>query len=102
MSESNRQCEEVEMSAWDDSQWTGYNAKVLNVFAGGGFAWVEVTYVDLGYVGWRRLLGDTVEDVSRVFDIATEAKGTGFLVALRATNASGPGGTAEITAIQSV
>ena len=76
--------------------------RVLNVFTGGGSTWIEVTYVDLGYVGWRRLLGDTVEDVSRVFDIATEAKGIGFLVSLRATNGSGPGGTAEIAAIQSV
>jgi hypothetical protein len=90
------------MSAWDDSHWTGYNAQVLNVFVGGGTAWIEFKYVDLGYVGWRRLLGDTVEDVSRVFDIAIQAKATGFLVALRATNGSGPGGTAEITALQSV
>jgi hypothetical protein len=90
------------MSAWDDSHWTGYNAQILNVFAGGETAWIDFRYVDLGHVGWRRLLGDTVEDVSRVLAIATAAKQSGFLVAIRATNGSGPGGTAEITAIQSV
>lgn len=90
------------MSAWDDSHWTGYNAQILNVFAGGGSTWIEFKYVDLGYVGWRRLLGDTAEDVSHVLDIATDAKAAAYFVALRATNGSGPNGTAEITAIQSV
>ncbi len=33
--------------------------QILNVFPGGGNTWVEFKYVDLGYVGGRRLLGDT-------------------------------------------
>jgi hypothetical protein len=89
------------MSAWDDSNWVDYDAQVLNVFAGGGTAWIEYRY-SIWYVGWRRLLGDSVEDVSRVLQIATTAKQSQSTVRVRATNASGPGGLAEITAIQTL
>jgi hypothetical protein len=29
------------MSAWDESQWIDYEATIINVFAGGGTAWIE-------------------------------------------------------------
>ena len=83
------------MSLWDDSQWTAYNAQILNVFAGGGNAFIEFRYT-IGYVGWRQIVGDSIEDVNRVLGIATMAKQTSGMVALRATN---PG---QITAIQSL
>jgi hypothetical protein len=89
------------MSAWDDSQWIDYDAQILNVFAGGESSWLEYRYT-IGYVGWRRLLGDTPDDVSHVFQAAVAAKQAGWSVRVRVTNASGPGGTAEITAIQTV
>jgi hypothetical protein len=89
------------MSAWDDSQWVDYDATIINVFAGGGTAWIEYRYT-IWYVGWRRLRGDTVEDISRVLQIATAAKHSGWTVRVRATNSSGPGGLAEITAIQTL
>jgi hypothetical protein len=90
------------MSAWDDSHWVDYDAQVLNVFSGGGTAWIEYRYTSLGTVGWRRLLGDSTEDVSRVLEIATAAKQSGWPVRVRVTNGSGPGGLAEITAIQTL
>jgi hypothetical protein len=89
------------MSAWDDSQWIDYDAQVINVFAGGQTAWIEYRY-SLWYVGWRRILGDSLEDVSRVLQIATDAKEGNWTVRVRVTNASGPGDTAEITAIQTL
>jgi hypothetical protein len=90
------------MSAWDDSHWIDYDAQILNVFSGGRTAWIEYRYPAVWYVGWRRLLGDTPEDISRVFETATAAKQSNWMVRIRATNGSGPGGTAEITAIQTV
>jgi hypothetical protein len=90
------------MSAWDDSHWTGYDASILNVFAGGETAWIDFSYNRLGRVGWRRILGDTAEDVSRVLAVAIAARETGKSVLVRATNGSGPGGTAEITALQTI
>jgi hypothetical protein len=81
------------------SQWIDYDAQILNIFAGGGTCWVELKYT-IGYVGWRRFLGDTPDDVSHVFQVATAAKHGNWNVRIRVTNASGPGGTGEITAIQ--
>ncbi len=89
------------MSVWDTSHWVDYDATILNVFTGPGAAWVEYKYT-IGYVGWRRLLGDTPNDVDRLLNIGTSAKERGWTVRVRATNASGPGGTAEITAIQTL
>jgi hypothetical protein len=81
------------MSAWSESHWVDYDATIFNVFAGGGSAWIEFRYT-IWYVGWRPIRGDTVEDVSRVLQIATAAKQAGFKVQLRVTNAG------QITAIQ--
>lgn len=89
------------MSAWNDSHWVDYDAQILNIFSGGGTVWIEYRYT-IGHVGWRRLLGDTIEDVSRVLEIATAAKQFGWSVRVRVTNGSGPGGLSEITAIQTL
>jgi hypothetical protein len=88
------------MSAWDDSHWIDYDARIINVFSGGDKAWIEYEYPQVWYVGWRRILEDTEDGVSRILQIATGAKQSNWLVRVRVTNASGPGGTAEITAIQ--
>jgi len=91
------------MSAWDDSHWTGYNAEILNVLAGpDGIGWIEFKYVDLWYVGWRRLKADTAVSITNLLEIATVAKHGRNQVLLRATNSSGPGGLAEVTALQTV
>jgi hypothetical protein len=87
--------QEVLMSAWDDSHWVDYDATIFNVFAGGGNAWIEFRYT-IWYVGWRQIRGDSVEDVSRVLQVATAAKQSGSRVRLRVTN---PG---QITAIQTL
>ena len=83
------------MSAWSDSHWVDYDAQIFNVFAGGGNGWIEFRYT-IWYVGWRQIQGDSVEDVSRVLQVATAAKQSGFKVRLRVTNAGG------ITAIQTL
>lgn len=90
------------MSAWDDSHWVDNDAQILDVFSAGGAAWIDYKYTSLGRVGWRRLLGDNTEDVSRMLQIAIAAKQSSWVVRVRATNGSGPGGLAEITALQTV
>jgi hypothetical protein len=87
------------MSAWDQGHWVDYDANILNVFAGGTTAWIEYRY-SIWYVGWRRILGDRPEDVSRILDVATAAKAHNWTVRVRVTNGSGPDGLAEIVAIQ--
>lgn len=87
------------MSAWDDSHWVDYDATIINVFAGGGTAWIEYRYT-IWYVGWRRIRTDSMSDTSNVLTIATAARQSGSTVRVRATNGSGPNGLAEITAIQ--
>ena len=84
------------MSAWDESHWVDYEARINNVFAGGGRAWIDFSYVRLGRVGWRPLRDDIDESVSRLLDIATAVMTSGKLVLLRVTN----GG--DITAIQTL
>lgn len=83
------------MSVWDDSHWVDNDAEIINVFAGGFSGWIEFRY-SIWYVGWRQIIGDTVDDVSRVLQIATAAKQSGMKVRLRVTN---PG---QITAIQTL
>ena len=83
------------MSYWDDSHWIDYyDAQIHNVFAGGGNAWIEFSYVGLWYVGWRQIVADSADDISRVLLIATGAKQAGYKVMLRVTNAG------QITAMQ--
>jgi hypothetical protein len=83
------------MSAWDDSHWTGYTARINNVFAA-DTVWLDFTYVSLGHVGWRRVRQDADEWKTRILAIATEVMTSGKLVLLRVTNAG------EITAIQTI
>ncbi|WP_369258891.1 hypothetical protein [Streptomyces sp. R35] len=87
------------MSAWDESSWVDYDAEVLNVFAGGGTAWIEYRYT-IWYVGWRRIRTDSSEATTGVLGIATSAKQSGTTVRVRVTDGGGPDGLAEITAIQ--
>ena len=89
------------MSAWGDSHWVDYDATILNVFVGPGSAWIDYRYT-IGHVGWRRILADSSADRTNLVAIAVEAKQSGSTVRVRATNGSGPNGTAEITAIQEV
>lgn len=84
------------MSAWSESHWVDYDAVVHNVFAGGGNAWIDFGYRRLGRVGWRQIRGDSVEDVSRVCQIATASRNAATPVLLRVTNAG------QITAIQTL
>ncbi|MFZ1992438.1 MAG: hypothetical protein WAW96_22005 [Alphaproteobacteria bacterium] len=83
------------MSAWDESNWAGYQANILNVFSSGSGAWIEFRYT-LGYVGWRPLRADTPLGLSQVLQVAVAAKSSNVPVWLRVTN---PG---EITAIQTI
>jgi hypothetical protein len=83
------------MSAWDDSHWTGYAARINNTFAA-DTVWLDFTYVSLGHVGWRRVRQDADEWKTRILTIATEVMTSGKLVMLRVTNAG------EITAIQTI
>ena len=83
------------MSTWEDSHWIDYyDAEIVNVFAGGGSAWIDFRYIGLGHVGWRRFRVDSDGDLTRLTTIATEAKASRWAVMLRVTNAG------EITAIQ--
>ncbi|AEH11444.1 MULTISPECIES: hypothetical protein [Protofrankia] len=88
-------------SGWDQSQWIDYDAYVLNVFAGGSTAWIEYRYT-IGYVGWRRIYTEPDPTESEVLTVATAAKASGRPVRVRVTNSSGPGGTAEIVAMQTL
>ena len=81
------------MSYWDNSHWADYSANILNVFAGGGAAWLDFRYT-IGHVGWRQVVGDSPNDISQVLTVALYAKETGANVSVRVTNAG------EITAIQ--
>lgn len=87
------------MSAWSESHWIDYDAEVINVFAGGGTAWIEYRY-SIGYVGWRRIRAESDVDVARILEVAVHARATRSAVRVRVTNAGGPNNTAEITAIQ--
>jgi hypothetical protein len=87
------------MSAWDESHWVDYDAEILNIFNGGESAWIDYRY-SIGRVGWRRIRGDSQQDVSRTLEVAAASWQRGASVRVRVTNGSGPGGTAEITAIQ--
>ncbi|MGN6641060.1 MAG: hypothetical protein ACTHJ8_19265 [Mucilaginibacter sp.] len=81
------------MSAWSDSHWVDYDAQIINVFTGGGNVFIEFRYT-IWYVGWRQVIADTTEEISRFLDVATAAKFAGTWVQLRVTD---PG---QITAIQ--
>ncbi len=83
------------MSQWSDSNWVDYPATILNVFAGGGNAWIEFKYT-IWYVGWRQIIADTPDDISHILSIAISAKETGTNVMLRVSG----GNPAHITAIQ--
>ena len=87
------------MSAWDESHWVDIDAEVLNVFAGSETSWIEYRYTS-SYVGWRRILGETGSAVSDILSVAIGAKQADWRVRVRVTSGSGPGGLAEITAIQ--
>lgn len=90
----------AKMSAWSESHWIDYDAEILNLFAA-DTAWIEYRY-SIGNVGWRRIRGDSPGDVSRVLEVAAAAKQGRSKVRVRVTNSGGPGGTAEITAIQTL
>ncbi|MDM8084018.1 hypothetical protein QUV83_04480 [Cellulomonas cellasea] len=87
------------MSAWDESQWIDYDAEVINVFSSGTHAWIEYRY-SVWYVGWRRLRVDDQHQLVQLLGVATAAKANRWTVRVRATASGGPGGLAEITAIQ--
>ena len=84
------------MSAWSESHWTGFDARVHNVFAAEDSVWIDFSYARIGHVGWRPVRQDRDEGKSRILTIATEVMTTGDLVQLRVTNAG------EITAISTL
>jgi len=90
------------MSAWGESNWVGdFTAEIHNVFAASDAAWIDFSN-ERGRVGWRRILADTDEGKTNILAIATAAMQSGRRCQYRATNGSGPNGTAEITALQTV
>jgi hypothetical protein len=91
------------MALWDDSHWIdGYAARVQNVFAGGGTAWIDFSWEPLlphhgaGHVGWRQLVSEDAICVAEMLQVASLAMQLDRRLHLRVTN------DGKITAVQTL